>query len=81
MQPIYNSHDRYPMSDKYIRVEHWEDPGLYELSIFESNAASGMADRKLASVHMIRSDMRNLQTALEEYLDSTEYRAVMEGEE
>ena len=72
MQQIWNSTDRYPMMAQFIKVEHWETPDLYEISIWHNNAASQIPNDKLASIHMTKDDMWKLMRTLEEYLSYTE---------
>lgn len=69
MQQIWNSTDRYPMKGQYIKIWHWEDSELFEVSIHKSNNnMSQMPGEKLASVHMIREDLEKLAKTIEAYL-------------
>ena len=69
MEHLYTQADREPLSDSYVRLTYWEDPGLYELSVVFSGAASQYPDRKLASVTLTPADAEKLAFTIEAHLE------------
>lgn len=43
MEYLWNSRDRFPSSDQYMKVCYWEIPDLFEFSVYKSNIMSQMA--------------------------------------
>lgn len=75
MNRIWNSRDRYPSSGQYMKVEHWELAGLFEFTVYKSNAASGMPSEKVSSFNMIREDVEYLIQALQDYFQDYDTEA------
>lgn len=71
MEHLYTQTDREPLSDSYVRLTYWEDPGLYELSIIFSGAASQCPDRKLAKITLLPKDAEKLAFAIESHIEDT----------
>ena len=69
MEHLYTQTDREPLSDSYVRLTYWDDPGLYELSVVFSGAASQYPDRKLASVMLTSADAEKLAFTIEAHLE------------
>lgn len=72
MEYLWNSRDRFPSSDQYMKVCYWEVPDLFEISVHKNNNMSQMPGEKVASFHMIREDVEKLIRTLEEFLSYTE---------
>lgn len=75
MNRIWNSRDRYPSSNQYMKVEHWEIPQLFEFSVCKNNSISGMPPEKVSSFFMIREDVEYLIQALQDYLQDYDTEA------
>lgn len=69
MEHLYTQTDREPLSDSYVRLTYWEDPGLYELSVIFSGAASQYPDRKLARITLTRADVEKLAFTIESHIE------------
>ena len=69
MQRIYEGADKEPLSDQLIRVDHWEDSDLYEISISYINNAAGIPMRKLAMVYLTDREADRLAFSIQAYLE------------
>ena len=69
MQRIYETADRDREASQVLRVEHWEDRDLYEISISFVNGASQMPMRKVGNVFLTAADMEALSFGIQAYLE------------
>ena len=69
MQRIYEGTDKEPLSDQLLRVDHWEDSDLYEVSISYLNNAAGIPMRKLAKVYLTPAELERLTFSLQAYME------------
>ena len=69
MERIYETADREPLADQILRVDHWEDSDLYEISISYVNNAAGVPMRKLAKIFLISTDIEKLAFSLQAHLE------------
>ena len=64
MNQIWNSRDRYPSSNQYMRIEHWEIPQMFEFTVCKNNGTLGIPSVDVSSFFMIREDVEYLIQAL-----------------
>lgn len=70
MNPVWNSRDRYPSSEQYIKIEHWEILQMFEISICKGRRATDAPSDKVTSLMMLREDVEYLIQALQDYLQN-----------
>ena len=69
MQRIYEGTDKEPFTGQLLRVDHWEDSDLYEISISYTPIAAQMPTRKLAKIFLAEADIEKLAFTLQAYLE------------
>ena len=69
MERVYEVSDKEPLSDQLLRVDHWEDSDLYEISISYLNNAAGIPMRKLAKVYLTDREAERLAFSLQAYME------------
>ena len=69
MQRIYEGTDKEPFTGQLLRVDHWEDSDLYEISISYTPIAAQMPTRKLAKIFLTEADIEKLAFTLQAYLE------------
>lgn len=69
MERLYQAMDREPLADQLVRVDHWEDSDLYEISISYTSTAAQMPMRKLAKIFLTEADIEKLAFTLEAYME------------
>ena len=69
MQRIYEGTDKEPFTGQLLRVDHWEDSDLYEISISYTPIAAQMPTRKLAKIFLTEADIEKLVFAIESHIE------------
>ena len=69
MERLYQAMDREPFTGQLLRVDHWEDSDLYEISISYTPIAAQMPTRKLAKIFLTEADIEKLAFTLQAYLE------------